>query len=348
MDERMIKQAVETIQLSDIQKQRLVQKCRETKKKKSPYLRALAAAACAGIVLLSGAWLWQGDDAKSILTQESLSDRNAGYTDFSKNEAESGEVVESGIINSDLIGLADRIDLDFSQIVLFSSHIVDAEYLGVENGELLFEVTNTYKGRFEDSDPIYVLPFEDGEETREDAYQIGSSYMLFLRKYSHVYWEHDYYAQTDCIHMPESDEAWEKTHEETAALLKDSKYSAEVAAVGNPFTTSLVVSDVLKVSENIFVVKIDGIDGVSTVQPTTVYYATVVKTIRNQPANNGEIMLTLFNGTVEVGKEYVVLVNHSSETSLIYTLASKNSVFTVEEAEAIPELKELLKNAKDY
>ena len=348
MDERIIKQAVETIQLSDMQKQRLVQKCRETKKKKRPYLRALAAAACAAIVMLSGTWLWQGGDTKSLVSNESVADRNAGHSDFSENKVEYGEVQESGIINSDSIGLADRIDLDFSQTVLLSSHIVDAEYLGVENGELLFEVTNTYKGRFEDSDPIYVLPFEDGEETREDAYQIGSSYMLFLRKYSHVYWEHDYYAQTDCIHMPETDEAWEKTHEETAALLKDSKYSAEVAAVGNPFTTSLAVSDALKVAENIFVVEIDSIDGVSTVQPTTVFYATVVKTIRNQPANNGEIMLTLFNDTVEVGKEYVVLVNHSSETSKIYTVASRNSVFTVEEAEAIPELKELLANAKDY
>ena len=248
----------------------------------------------------------------------------------------------------DTVSLADSIDLDFSQIVMSCSHIVDGQYLGMEDGELLFRVTNTYKGKFDNSDPIYVLPFEDEAEAQKVTYQVGNQYLLFLQKYGTVYHDHEYYAQTGWIYLPETDNAWETTHNKATSLLKDSKYAADVPSLGNPYTTSLAVADAVEVAENIFVVKIDGIDGVSDVRPTTVYYATVVKTIRNQPSNGGQIMITLFNDTVEIGEEYVVLLNRSSETSIIYTLASRNSVFTVEAASMQASLGPLLKMAKDY
>lgn len=350
MDERMIKQAVETIQLSDVQKQRLLDKCRETKKKKRPYLRALAAAACAGIVLLSGAWLWQGDDTKSILTQESLSDRNAGYTDFSKNEAESGEVLDSEVIENVSVGTADRIIFTLPEIVERSSHIVDAEFLGAEGRKLHFKVTNIYKGSIENPESIFVERFDSGYGFNLVSYNVGTTYMLCLRHHPTVY-KQDCYAQVDRFYLPESKDVWDKVHAKIAVMLQDSKYSADVVYECNPYTTSMEVADALEVANYIFVVKVEAKGITTEFHGTEMNYCKILKTIGKKPnfrPANQEIVLEFFADTVERETEYLVLLSKGDSTGQNYSLASPNSVFTIEEAEAIPELKELLKNAKDY
>jgi len=350
LDERLIKQAVETIQLSDMQKQRLVQKCREINKKKRPYLRALAAAACAGIVLLGGAWLWQRDDAKGILTMESASDRNTGYTDFSKNEAEYGEVLDSEVIDHDSSGTEDYITYTFPEIVERSSHIVDAEFLGAEGRKLHFRVTNIYKGSIENPESIFVERFDWGYGFNLVSYNVGTTYMLCLTHHPTVY-KQDCYAQMGRFYLPESKEVWDKVHAKIDVMMQDSKYSADVAYKCNPYTTSMEVADALEVANYFFVVRVDEKVNENEFHGTELYRCIILRTIGKRPnfrPTRNEIYLDLFADTVESGTEYLVLLSKDNSSGQAISLASPNSVFTLEEAEAIPELKQLLEKAEDY
>ena len=57
----------------------------------------------------------------------------------------------------------------------------------------------------------------------------------------------------------------------------------------------------------------------------------------------------MFNGTVEIGKEYLVLLADASDSAPVYVLSAKNNcVYPVEEAESIEVLAQLLTQAKTY
>lgn len=73
----------------------------------------------------------------------------------------------------------------------------------------------------------------------------------------------------------------------------------------------------------------------------------VTGTFRGTPTNNGNIIVTFFNGTVEEGKEYIVFLNSISETSKVYTLAARAGVFSMEDAESAG-LSELMKEFCKY
>lgn len=252
----------------------------------------------------------------------------------------------------DTITIGDRIIRTFPEYVQQCSDIVDAECVGSENDEteglqIIFKVKKTYKGNTEENEILYVYPFSDTAEAQKAPYKTGEQYMLFLKKVISVYRKHDHYTQTGYIYLPETNEAWEKTHKETVTLLKDSKYSAEVPPLGDAFTTSSAVEDALKIAEYVFVVRVDATGYSSSIQPTTSYECTVLQTIRNSPANEGNIRVVFFNGTVDIGKEYVVLLM-GDDTSSVYALASKNSVFTLEEASMQAALAPLLGIKQDY
>lgn len=83
----------------------------------------------------------------------------------------------------------------------------------------------------------------------------------------------------------------------------------------------------------------------STIRPTTVYNCTVAGTIKGTPENDGNIMITLINDTVEIGGEYVCMLV-DSEGSKIYTLAAKNAVYSVDSD--VTEIKNLLNEVQAY
>ena len=249
-------------------------------------------------------------------------------------------------------------ELTMEQVVSGASHIVDAEFLGFyaweKAGEthLLFELNQIYKGAFEEKKPrIYVTKlFSDYrlDPGEKETYEVGKNYMLFLEKHISVYYDYDIYAQTGQVYMPEGRHNWEATHAETKKLLATVKNTA-YDAVGIRFTTSEKMKDVVDSADGVFVVRVDKRWGnVPKTSFTTQYRCSVTKTLKGEPNNQGYLVITFFNDTVELGKEYVVLINSAETKSFFYGLASKNSLFTLEEAEEIPELKVLLDQAEDY
>ena len=251
--------------------------------------------------------------------------------------------------------------MDLENAVYWSDHIVDAEFLGfypIHNADrLLFRVNRTYKGGFEEESaliwvndlPNYQHAYRDYMIIEESApYEVGKEYMLLLTRsdLTNLYSEVVSYTQEGLIFIPnDGSDQWDNIHTQTNTLIATGGSKPQPQPL--KYTTSLEVGDALEYAESIFLVKIDMVISQRDWQTYTKYLCTVQKTIRNEPARNGEIMIQFFNDTVEIGKEYVVLLadNGGSDS---YSLASPNSVFTWKEAKKIPELAPLLKQAEDY
>lgn len=245
------------------------------------------------------------------------------------------------------------IVLTFEQIVSEADLILEAVYTGrstTEYGtELVFKPIKAVKGQIDgevnvlDVSSIYVQPIETQPE-----YEEGQLYLLFLEKHSSVYYDHDKYSQLGELFVPRGSALWEEYREKAETIAASEKDSP-----GDPeekrFLEQAATEEVIDFAENIFLVRIDSILAESTVTPTTVYNATVLKTVKNTPAANGKIYLTLFNGMVTPGETYLVLLADATKSAPVYTLASReNSLFSLEEAGSLPALKTLLDQAAAY
>lgn len=248
----------------------------------------------------------------------------------------------------------DVAEITFEEAVVQDTHIVDAEFLGFYPAEkevqLLFQVKKVYKGTFRDqNERIYVTKLRSDyrlEPGEVETYQVGREYMLFLEKTSSVYLDYDVYKPLGQIYMPETSTKWKETHSSVKKLLKESE--GEAAGEEIPFTRSKAVGDAVAIAENIFVVRVEKYQSPSMGMRCKDYLCRVTQTVKNEPKRNGEIYITFFADSVEVGGEYLVMLSKPTGRADVYTLASPNSVFTLEAAEEIPELAALLAQATDY
>ena len=262
------------------------------------------------------------------------------------------EIIELSSKNSksEVICDANKISLSYPEIVSQATHILNAEYLGTETTEygteLMFRPTTLYKGEIED-EIIYVSLFLDEDKRQEANYDPGTRYLLFLEKNKSVYYEHDKYVQLGELYIPETEEAWNVYYEEMQTAIETER-SVAPESYGNEFTNSENIKEILAIANHIFLIEVESVYVESTKAPTTVYECKVKKTILNSPLQEGSIFITFYNDTVEIGSEYVVLLSDATKTAPIYTLASRQGVYTWEEAEQIAELAELLEEAVPY
>src|SRR5699024_7591195 len=176
--------------------------------------------------------------------------------------------------------------------------------------ELIFKPLHVLKGELDTNDNdevLYVQPLSEALEEKISNHKNSKSSLLFLQKNSSVYYDHDKYVQLNGLHLTSNQAEWEEEYENVQDSLKtiaDDSPSSD----GVKFTDSTELEEILSVSENIFLVKIAGIYAESAVAPTTVYHSHVTEVIKNTPANDGDILITFFNDTVEIGEEYLVLL----------------------------------------
>lgn len=245
----------------------------------------------------------------------------------------------------------DHIKLSFDEVVSQATHIIEAEYVGdyisEYDHELMFNPVKVLKGQLDtdDNSIIYVQSLLEVQKELSE-YNKDETYLLFLEKNSSVYYEHDKYVQLGDLQLSSNDSEWQEHYKRVETALTDLKNQAPTS-YGVEYTNSTDMREILSVSKNIFVVKIEEIYAKSTVSPTTVYHSNVTKTIKNTPVD-GNILITFFNDTVEIGGEYVVLLADATDTAPVYSLSSKESVYTLEEAYKIPELEELMKESIDF
>ena len=115
-----------------------------------------------------------------------------------------------------------KIELDNDDILSQSTHIIDAIYLGeyvTDSGtELMFKPVKEIKGTLDgdNQEIIYVRPFNDEYATisKKNSFDFtrNEKYMLFLEKYTSVYYEHDNFVQLGEIILSSEDSQWDEYH----------------------------------------------------------------------------------------------------------------------------------------
>lgn len=233
----------------------------------------------------------------------------------------------------------DRIEYTYEETIEQCTHIVEAVYEGseiVDNyNDLKFSVVDKIKGDMSDS-LIYV---QDSYNLMAE-YATGNTFVLFLDKHVSLYSTNDIYTIRKCQPSKEVDIKYIQDIINASQVEAPDKY-------GYVYTKSTDMKDILDVTANIFEVEVLDVELVSKYAPTTIYNCRVNKTMKNEPENS-DIQIVFFNDTVEKGKDYIVLLADTKVPSKLYTLSSKNSVYTPEEANKIPELSSLTASAKEY
>ncbi len=246
---------------------------------------------------------------------------------------------------------ADRVMLTENEVIEKATHVIDATFMGeyhTEYGqtEYMFKPVKALKGELDQDDALCIfvipLPEDDIDNTREKLTE-NAEYMLFLEKNFSVYYDHNKFVQISAPVAASGNAGWSTLCAEVEEL-KDKKAPA---AYGVNYSTSKDVETLIEFSSNIFVVTIDSVYTESTIAPTTVYSCKVTETIKGMPAENGNILITMFNGTVSVGEEYVVLLEDATNTAPVYTLAAREGcVYPVGTDVAV--VSNLLKEGKTF
>ena len=246
---------------------------------------------------------------------------------------------------------ADRVIPTENEVIEKATHVIDAIFMGeyhTEYGrtEYMFKPVKALKGELDQDDAVCIfvipLPEDDTDNTRKKLTE-NAEYMLFLEKNFSVYYDHSKFVQISAPVAASGNAGWNTL----CAKVEELKDKNTPAAYGVDYSTSKDVEALIEFSSNIFVVTIDSVYAESTIAPTTVYSCKVTETIKGMPAENGNILITMFNGTVNVGEEYVVLLADATNTAPVYTLAAKEGcVYPVGTDVVI--VSNLLKEGKTY
>lgn len=257
------------------------------------------------------------------------------YLSHSKNMQDSNE-------DKIIITETDKESLSYEEVIRRSTHIVEAEYAGkakTDNlDELCFKVVSIIKGDITD-ETIYVTA-GSVEDEAEKGLSNGIIYTLFLERNVSLYWSHDRYVSKVISTKDETDINY------VNKVLAENPGNAP-EKFGYNFTTSDDITEIINISANVFEVEVLSVFVEGRYAPTTAFSCRVLSTMKNEP-ESGICEIVFFNNTVEIGGRYIVLLAETEEHSSTYVLSSKNSVYTQEEAMAVPELAELLKNAVAY
>lgn len=236
----------------------------------------------------------------------------------------------------------DYQSVSLSEVVQASNLIVKASYTGpVECKTHLdhsFSVSEVLYGDY--SDPtINVCEYD--ELPIEYQYEPGQEYLLVLERSVSVYFEHDrFYPVADVFVPLNSNEpvfmAGQALGSEGEALAKDPEGQLKKmitrrggldAYWGTEYVTSNEVSEIAASASHILKVEIGNVLHENESLGTTSFECKV-KEIYSGTNTDEDVFINFFDGTVESGKDYVVLVNQVEPDSLVYSLAAKdNSVF---------------------
>lgn len=224
----------------------------------------------------------------------------------------------------------------FDEAMESATHIVDAVYSGEgDNGKYVFEVVDTLKGEVPEAG-ITVYDIDSSH-----VYSKGVCYLLFLIKTISVFhYEHPKYESIGSSLITENDADWKEKHE-TVEAAKDS-FADSVKEYGSPFIVTDSLKEVLDFAPNIFVVTVESIFAKSPESPPTTDYVCKVKEclkgkVEETLIINGaaRIVITLFNGTVRLNHDYVVLLGASKSGTVYVPASPKLNVFDISHYDAI-------------
>jgi hypothetical protein len=200
----------------------------------------------------------------------------------------------------------------------------------------IFTDISALKGTVPDQS-IYVI---NSYEYEQYVFTPGNKYILLIGRSISVYYNHDRYALSAVYEYSEPEIA-------NIKAILDEDYGSADNYPGHAYTLSEDITTILDYTEFIFEVEVLSVQLEGRYAPITMYNCRVTGAYLGTPYQN-DIEIIFFNDTVEEGKKYIVLLAETETVTRMHTLSSRNSVYTREEAFAVPELAEILSDSKTY
>lgn len=232
-----------------------------------------------------------------------------------------------------------RIDSsDLERFICNCTHIVKAKYDGIVSAyhgeELVFTPLEEWKGTIGD-EQIYIQS-EDHLFQSGQIPQLGEIVVLMINRHISVYYPHDIYTVSGIFE-------YGSIEQEYINSVLDESAPTEREYYGESYTLSDNITNIINSAECIFVVKPTYVSAIGVYSPTVTYKCRVLCALQDQPVYK-DIHIVFFQDDVKIAEEYLVLLNNVDNGTL-YTLSSRNSVYSLEDAEEIEELKYLIDHA---
>ncbi len=251
------------------------------------------------------------------------------------------------------------IELTFEDALRACTDLIRAEYVERHdhNGsyELEFRVLEVLKGATE-AQTIFVY----GDNVRVGPantdgsypYEKGLEYLLVLERKVSVYQEHDVYLQLGDIYIPlDNYNASMMYHQALKAHAEDAdlpasetdffSYVRQTAAegknekpyLGTDYCRSEDLTEVLAESPFVLQVKVEELLIAGRQKDRETYWCSVQKRLRGETPDG--LWVVFPYGAVEIGGEYLMLLNRSSDDSLIYTMTSRVSMIPLTDTASV-------------
>jgi hypothetical protein len=186
-----------------------------------------------------------------------------------------------------------------------------------------------------------------------DRYTVGREYVLILERLDSIFYDCPRYLSIEAnFYIPADDTASGTMYGELISkqidgdiitLIRETPLDKDEESRPS-YTESEDMEEIIDFSDVVMEVKITSLigEGLHNGSP---YFCEIVKVLKGKPAKKvGEIVIiTILKGSVEVGGHYLVMVTQAGgETSTIHTQSSLKSVISMDDTEAVAEVRRIL------
>lgn len=228
----------------------------------------------------------------------------------------------------------------------FATHIADAELKKKKGNEYLFQIKKIIKGSFDENEKEIWIK---GEHLPEEQIKKGETYLLILERIVSVYEDNGgFWTYIAPSFVKENDDEWKTLHDKAEKMVQEGSGEKE-PFIGTRCIMSDDLNEVIDFSTYIFKIKPQTIvyDNPNEKSGRKAYSCRILSIMKGTPSYKGDIITSFYDNTVELGKEYIVLLECADGDSKVFPLSSRNkSVFSLEDAAGIPELNKLIQSEK--
>ncbi|NLI62232.1 MAG: hypothetical protein GX362_02345 [Methanosarcinaceae archaeon] len=290
---------------------------------------------------------------------------SSGCLDLNEENSNKSNVSDSETIAN---VTAQKTFLTFPEAINLSDCIVVAEYLSYNTSneyytEYKFKIKDVLRGEVSENE-IYLFEvkgknivdninyvYETGNNQHD--YKVGNDYVLILEKTDSLFYDKTRYRSVTDIFIPLNDigkstmygkqisEIAVKGKKEFKDYINTFKNTStkDTKDTKKPYTESNDLKEIINESDLVLKVKITGLMVEGTLHNGNTYYCNVINVLKEDDfknlKENDNIRVTLMKGSVNVGEEYIVILNRINKKSLIFTQSSKRSVISLNDTNTV-------------
>jgi hypothetical protein len=240
----------------------------------------------------------------------------------------------------------------FEEAVQASDCAVIAEFVSYPGiAEYVFNVKEVLRGEAPETPFTVISAFANSNLgiLGTDRFTVGKKYILLLRRYDSLFYDSPEYSfMGPDIYIPVDDIGSGRIYGRFITDTFDGDVityirEAEPRERDEWHTTSKDMAEIIDFSDFVLEVKIGRlvVEGRNS-NTYSVDEFNVIKRSKPLYTDNGSIVLSLFKDIVKTGENYIVMVSSTGPLSIQYLQSSKRSVISMEDTEAVEEVRRII------